>query len=123
MDNFVDAPIIVNATADEFYKQPMYYALAHVSKYVPPDSVRIETSVSLAASLLGLKSAGFLRPDGTVVLIVYNSLVNILLKMSNILIYFRSSNNSGQDVVISDGSSGYTTISFSANSINTVVYN
>lgn len=77
VDNYVDAPIIVNATADEFYKQPMYYALAHVSKYVPPGSVRIETSVSLAASLLGVKSAGFLRPDGTVVLIVYNSLVYI----------------------------------------------
>ena len=25
--NFVDAPIIVNETADEFYKQPMYYAM------------------------------------------------------------------------------------------------
>ncbi|KAH7962696.1 hypothetical protein HPB52_017539 [Rhipicephalus sanguineus] len=27
--NFVDSPIIVNATAEEFYKQPMYYALGH----------------------------------------------------------------------------------------------
>ncbi|KAK8773049.1 hypothetical protein V5799_012418 [Amblyomma americanum] len=27
--NFVDSPIIVNATAQEFYKQPMYYALGH----------------------------------------------------------------------------------------------
>lgn len=26
--NFVDAPIIVNAKAEEFYKQPVYYALA-----------------------------------------------------------------------------------------------
>lgn len=24
-----DAPIIINATAQEFYKQPTYYALAH----------------------------------------------------------------------------------------------
>ncbi|CAN7939571.1 unnamed protein product, partial [Ixodes hexagonus] len=29
--NFVDSPIIVNATGREFYKQPMYYALAHFS--------------------------------------------------------------------------------------------
>ena len=29
MGNFVNAPILVNATAGEFYKQPMYYALAH----------------------------------------------------------------------------------------------
>ncbi len=27
--NFVDSPIIVNKTGDEFYKQPMFYALGH----------------------------------------------------------------------------------------------
>lgn len=27
--NFVDSPIIVNAAKDEFYKQPMFYAMAH----------------------------------------------------------------------------------------------
>ncbi|KAL1422248.1 hypothetical protein MTO96_022129 [Rhipicephalus appendiculatus] len=27
--NYVDSPIIVNATAEEFYKQPMYYAMGH----------------------------------------------------------------------------------------------
>lgn len=27
--NFVDAPILVNATADEIYKQPMFYFMAH----------------------------------------------------------------------------------------------
>lgn len=32
--NNVDAPIIVNATADEFYKQPIFYVLGHFSKYV-----------------------------------------------------------------------------------------
>lgn len=26
--NFVDSPIIINAEAEEFYKQPMYYVLA-----------------------------------------------------------------------------------------------
>lgn len=27
--NFVDAPIIVNKKADEFYKQPMFYIMGH----------------------------------------------------------------------------------------------
>ncbi|VDN06504.1 unnamed protein product [Thelazia callipaeda] len=40
--NYVDAPIIVNATADEFYKQPMFYVMGHFSKFVRPGSVRIE---------------------------------------------------------------------------------
>ena len=31
--NFVDAPIIVNEADGEFYKQPMYYALGHISRY------------------------------------------------------------------------------------------
>lgn len=30
----VDSPIIVNSTADEFYKQPMFYVLGHFSKFV-----------------------------------------------------------------------------------------
>ncbi|KAK0399817.1 hypothetical protein QR680_003229 [Steinernema hermaphroditum] len=34
--NFVDSPIIVNAEKQEFYLQPMYYVLAHFSKYVKP---------------------------------------------------------------------------------------
>ena len=40
-DNPVDAPIIVNATSDEFYKQPMFYALGHVSRYLSEGSFRI----------------------------------------------------------------------------------
>ena len=27
--NFVDSPIIVNASSAQFYKQPMFYALGH----------------------------------------------------------------------------------------------
>lgn len=71
--NFVDSPIIVNATGDEFYKQPMYYALAHVSKYVPVDSFRIDVSPSGLSALEGIETVGFLRPDKSVVLIIYNS--------------------------------------------------
>ena len=37
--NFVDSPIIVNKDKDEFYKQPMYYALAHFSRFLRPNSV------------------------------------------------------------------------------------
>ena len=40
--NYVDSPIIVNKETDEFYKNPMYYGLAHFSKFLPQDSVRIE---------------------------------------------------------------------------------
>ncbi|KAK3887921.1 hypothetical protein Pcinc_008004 [Petrolisthes cinctipes] len=39
--NFVDAPIIINAPQGEFYKQPMYYTLAHFTKFLPEGSLRI----------------------------------------------------------------------------------
>ncbi len=29
VNNFVDGPILVNVTADEFYKNPMFYVLGH----------------------------------------------------------------------------------------------
>lgn len=41
--NFVDSPILVNSEKKEYYKQPMYYALAHFSKFFKPGSIRVET--------------------------------------------------------------------------------
>lgn len=76
IDNFVDSTIIVNSTAGEFYKQPMYYALAHFSKYVPPGSVRIEATPSILSSVSGVNSVAFQRPDGAIALILQNEYVN-----------------------------------------------
>ena len=39
--NFVDSPIIVNEDTDEFYKNPMYYGLAHFSKFLPEETYRV----------------------------------------------------------------------------------
>ena len=39
--NYVDSPIIVNEDQDEFYKNPMYYGLAHFSKFLPEETFRI----------------------------------------------------------------------------------
>ncbi|CAB02924.1 Putative glucosylceramidase 3 [Caenorhabditis elegans] len=43
--NVVDSPIIVNRTAQEFYKQPMFYALGHFSKFLPRGSTRVFTKI------------------------------------------------------------------------------
>lgn len=40
--NNVDAPILVSDDGAEFFKQPMYYILAHFSKYLRPGAVRVE---------------------------------------------------------------------------------
>ena len=68
--NFVDSPVIINNTIDEFYKQPMYYALGHFSKYIPEDSVRIDMKgVSDDPNLFG---TAFLRPDGKRAVVLLN---------------------------------------------------
>ncbi|KAF2880503.1 hypothetical protein ILUMI_25674 [Ignelater luminosus] len=66
--NEVNSPIFINASKDEFYKQPMYYILGHFSKFIPQGSVRFEhkcTNNNL--SVLALK-----RPDGGIVVVILN---------------------------------------------------
>lgn len=74
--NFVDSPIIVNISSQEFYKQPMYYALGHFSKFVPRGSVRIDSQLKQAHSGVRasttIEYAAFKTPKSSVVVIVLN---------------------------------------------------
>lgn len=68
--NYVDAPIIVNSTAGEYYKQAVYYALAHFSKFIIPNSHRIQL---LKLSFVhNFECIAFLRPDNASVVIALN---------------------------------------------------
>lgn len=69
--NFVDAPIIVNSTAKEYYKQPMFYSLAHFSKFLTPESQRIGTKEE---GVQVLETVVFQTPDNGIVLIALNRL-------------------------------------------------
>lgn len=69
VNNFVDAAIIVNKTADEFYKQPMFYALGHFSKFIPPGSVRMDGSSS---RLNVIQTLSVKRPDNSFAVIFLN---------------------------------------------------
>nr|CAH7746787.1 unnamed protein product [Callosobruchus chinensis] len=71
ISNFLDSPIIVNATAGEFYKQPYFYVIGHFSKFVPRSSVRIE----VAHSDKDLTVSAFRRPDNGTALVILNRLV------------------------------------------------
>ena len=66
LDNYLEAAIIFNATANESYKQPIFYALAHLSKFVPPASKRIQMTSTTES---GIDNVVFLRPD-TIVTVV-----------------------------------------------------
>ncbi|XP_070622696.1 lysosomal acid glucosylceramidase-like [Erythrolamprus reginae] len=67
--NYVDSPVIVDKEKDIFYKQPMFYHMAHFSKFLPEGTQRIEIQKSASCSL---EFSAFLRPDGSAAVVVLN---------------------------------------------------
>ncbi|XP_046610761.1 lysosomal acid glucosylceramidase-like [Neodiprion virginianus] len=63
------SPIIVNPDDDEFYKQPLFYAIAHFSRFIPRNSVRLE----LTQTNSSLRSLAFETPENETVIVVYNN--------------------------------------------------
>ncbi|CAD6192535.1 unnamed protein product [Caenorhabditis auriculariae] len=69
--NYADAPIIAMASASEYLKQPTWYAMAHISRFIQPGAFCIDHSFDLIE--LNVKSAAFLNPDGSKVVVVLNT--------------------------------------------------
>ncbi len=72
VNNFVDAPIIVDPSKNEYYRQPSFYALGHFSKFLPPGSVRIESTIKEKVNTHTL-AAGFRTPQNATVIITVNA--------------------------------------------------
>lgn len=66
--NWCTAPVIVDPEADEVYFTPLYYTLAHFSRYIRPGAVRIGWNCSDA----DLQVTAAQNPDGSVVAVVFN---------------------------------------------------
>jgi glucosylceramidase len=96
--NFVDSAIVANGS--EIYKQPIFYAIGHFSRFILPDSVRIYSK----SSHKFIKSTAYLRPDGYTAIILYNIADHEL------------------DVNIFDKTNGVLRMSLEAKSIHTLIY-
>ncbi|KAJ0388788.1 hypothetical protein ATCC90586_010624 [Pythium insidiosum] len=71
--NNVDAPILVDeTTGSEFYKQPMYYVMGQLSKFVPSGSVRVNLRTEVKANWDRVEHVAFVTPEGRVVVVVCN---------------------------------------------------
>jgi glucosylceramidase len=66
--NWCVAPVIVDPEADEVYITPLYYAMAHFSKYIRPGAQRIGMTMN-DESLL---ATAVINPDGSVVAVILN---------------------------------------------------
>lgn len=63
-----NAPTQYKTAKNELYKQPMFYAIGHFSRFVLPNSVRVDVQ-SETSAIIGV---GFLRPDTSIALVLYN---------------------------------------------------
>lgn len=67
-----DAAVIANPNEKEFLKQPIFYIYGHFSKYVRPDSIRIDAKVVNYANSSNLTVVAFERSDKINAVIIYN---------------------------------------------------
>ena len=68
--NRIYATILVDATKHEYYKEPIFYALGHFSKFILPDSVHISSTENLKIDKF--ETVAFLRPDNAIVVVALN---------------------------------------------------
>lgn len=76
-DGITDAPIILNKDLTEMYKGPMFYVMAHFSKFILPGSMRIEATLKGIPSTF-VQTLAFLRPDNKIAVILYNNRSNVI---------------------------------------------
>lgn len=66
--NWCVAPVIVDAEADEVYFTPIYYTLAHFSRYIRPGAVRIGFENNDTALMVTAAQ----NPDGSIAVVIFN---------------------------------------------------
>ena len=66
--NWCGAPILVDPDKDEVYITPIYYVMAHFSKYMRPDAIRIGFENSDADLMI----TAVQNPDHSLVVVVLN---------------------------------------------------
>lgn len=98
--NFVDSPIIVDREKGQFYKQPMFYALGHFSRFIRPGSLVIGHTMVSQSEIMGVAVKNI---DKTIAVVLLSELDHDV------------------DVEIRDDSSSIM-VPVKAQSINTVVY-
>lgn len=66
--NWCVAPVIVDAENDEVYFTPLYYVMAHFSKFMRPGSIKIGCDVNNK----DLKVTAVQNPDESIALVIFN---------------------------------------------------
>lgn len=70
--NWCVAPVIVDDKNDEVYFTPLYYVMAHFSKFMRPDAVKIGCSINDKE----LMTTAVKNPDGSIAVAIFNPTAN-----------------------------------------------
>nr|XP_053632505.1 lysosomal acid glucosylceramidase-like [Cherax quadricarinatus] len=99
-NNFLDSPVIVDTEANEFYKQPMFYTIGHLSKFVIPGAERITWTTTAT----NIEVAAFNDPSGRTVVVILNT------------------NDVEEGLTVTDGSENFLNFNIPAKAIQTILY-
>lgn len=68
-----DAPVMVDPKKGVFYRNPMFYAIGHLSRYVKPGSVRVKVNFYSSPHMYATQHIGFITPDNYLVVVILNN--------------------------------------------------
>lgn len=68
----IEPYLLANQNFTAFYKQPLYYAMAHFAKFIPRKSIRIDATL-LGNDVSQVQTVAYLRPDKRISIILYNN--------------------------------------------------
>ncbi len=97
--NWCVAPVIVDADADAVYFTPIYYTLAHFSKYIRPNA----KVISFENSDDELMVTATQNPDGSIAVVIFNETTNpksVHLKLKDKSVTFSINAKAIQTIVI-----------------------
>lgn len=99
--NWCGAPILVDPEADEVYLTPLYYTMAHFSKYIRPGAKRIGWTCDDESLLVTAAK----NPDGSIALVVLNQgeeVKNISLALGEATANFSIDGKALQTIMIAE---------------------
>lgn len=81
--NWCTAPVIVDTEKDEVYFTPLYYTMAHFSKFMRPGAVKIGCTITNKE----LMTTAVKNPDGSIAIAIFNpteQLYTIAIQLNNL---------------------------------------
>ena len=97
--NWCIAPVIVDPEKDEVYLTPLYYTMAHFSKFMRPGAVKIGCTINHK----DLVTTAVKNPDGTIAIVIFNPTSekhNLEIKLNNKTKIISIDGNALQTIII-----------------------